>query len=89
MTTPATVPSGVQRSATGVPVEVFRQEHPGCPHGSQQVGVRYGTGRGAAGVVWYPDSATCTERIERVLRHFMADRDNIGRQRTKRPKKES
>jgi len=68
--------SDIQLSTRGVPVQVIRSPHPGCPRGSQQVEIRYGNG-GAGKQSWFP--ATHTEEIERVRDCYLADQDSIGR----------
>jgi len=80
---------GVFISECGVTVTVQRLPQPDCPHGSEQIEVRYGERVRPGTVAWYPDVPRCWPTVNQIIGYFCDDRDNLGRPFSERPPREA
>ena len=70
---------GLYHSQRGVEVRVTRIPVPDAPHPIQQLQIQYGLSQRPGTTVWYPDVPRCWRSAQRVIDHFIDDRDNLGR----------
>ena len=79
--------SGTHFSRRGVEITVSRIPQPDCPHGSQQVEIRYGRKVRTGLCEWFPDTPRLWPRIADVLSNFINDCDAYGRAIGMKPEK--